>query len=255
LDAWIHCEVVHTMPDAPQFGPAGRIGLVVPANNSVIEPEFWRVLPEGAALYATRILAKGDLTPDAVRRMEADMDRAVTELAATGVDVMLLADMVTTFIMEPGWNERRTAAVTAQTGAACASAWSAMADALAALGVRRIALGTPYPAAIHALAPPFFEASGYTLSGHATLDILAMRDVPEVRPERLAAFVRGIPREGAEAVVLLATDLPSFAAIAPLEAELGIPVLSSNLVLLWRALRLAGNTARLPGLGRLLVEH
>jgi maleate isomerase len=243
------------MPDAPQFGPAGRIGLVVPANNSVIEPEFWGVLPAGVALYATRLLAKGDLTPDAVRRMEADMDRAVTELAATGVDVMLLADMVTSFIMQPGWNERRTAAVTAQTGAACASAWSAMADALAALGARQIALGTPYPAAIHALAPPFFEACGYTLSGHATLDILAMRDVPEVQPERLTAFVRGIPRDGADAVVLLATDLPVFAAIAPLEAELGIPVLSSNSALLWRALRLAGNRARLPRLGRLLAEH
>jgi maleate cis-trans isomerase len=40
-----------------------------------------------------------------------------------------------------------------------------------------------------------------------------------------------------------------------MELELGIPVLSSNQVLLWRALRLAGNRTRLPGLGRLLREH
>jgi maleate isomerase len=239
----------------PQFGRAGRIGAVVPANNSVLEPEFWSALPEDVALYATRILARGDLTPDAVRAMEAHFDRAVDELAATGVDVILLADMVTSFIMEPGWNDRRTQAVAAATGAACASAWSAMRDALAALGARRVALGTPYPAPVHALAPAFFAAEGLDLAGHATLDILAMRDVPEVRAERLAGFVRGLAREGAEAVVLLATDLPSFAAIPALEAECGLPVLSSNQVLLWRALRLAGNRARLPRLGRLLAEH
>lgn len=238
-----------------QFGPAGRIGLVVPANNSVIEPEFGSVLPPGVALYATRILARGDLTPAAVRDMEGQMDRAVAELAATGVDVMLLADMVTSFIMEPGWNTHRTQAVAAETGTACVSAWSAMAAALKALGARRIALGTPYPAAIHALAPPFFAAEGFALAGHATLDILAMRDVPEVRPDRLADFVRALPREGAEAVVLLATDLPTFGSIAALEAELGLPVLSSNSVMLWQALRLAGNATRIPGLGRLLEAH
>jgi maleate isomerase len=241
--------------DAPQFGPAGRIGLVVPANNSVIEPEIWSALPPGTALYATRLLAKGDLTPDAVRRMEQEFERGIAEVVATGVDVVLLADMVTTFIMEPGWNEARTRHVTATTGVACASAWSAMRDALAALGVSRFALGTPYPADVHALAPPFFAAAGYALSGDATLDILAMRDVPEVRPERLRAFARALPRERAQALVLLATDLPSFAALEVMEQELGIPVLSSNQVLLWRALRLAGNQTRIPALGRLLREH
>lgn len=240
-------------PPRPQFGPAARIGAVVPANNSVIEPEFWSALPSGAALYATRILARGDLTPEAVRAMEAHFDRAVEELAATGVDVILLCDMVTSFIMAPGWNDARVAAVGAATGAACATAWTAMRDALRALGARRIALGTPYPASVHALAPAFFAREGFELAGDATLDIVAMRDVPEVRGDRLATLVRSLPR--ADAVVLLATDLPSFGSLAALEAEAGVRVLSSNQALLWRALRLAGNATRLPGLGRLLAEH
>jgi len=244
-----------TAASIPQFGPRGRIGAIVPANNSVLEPEFTRSLPEGTALYATRILAKGDLTPEAVRRMETQFDRAVGELAATGVGVILLADMVTSFIMEPGWNDHRVAAVGAASGAACVSAWTAMRDALGAIGARRIALGTPYPAAIHALAPPFFEREKFGIAGHGTLDILAMRDVPEVRPERLAGFARNLEREGAEALVLLATDLPSFACLEALEEDLGLPVLSSNQVLLWRALRAVGNGARLPGLGRLLRDH
>ncbi|MGE0744253.1 MAG: hypothetical protein AB7K86_03350 [Rhodospirillales bacterium] len=235
------------------FGSRGRIGVVVPANNAVLEPELWSRLPADVALYATRILARGNLTREAVLAMESTVDRAVDELAATVVDCIIYADMVTTFIMEPGWNESKTAAIAARTGARCVSAWTALRDALAALGVTRFALGTPYPAAIHALCRPYFESRGFTVTADATLDILAMTDVPKVTPDRVAALVDGLDRGGAQAVVLLATDLPTFAAIGALEARFGVPVLSSNQTILWRALRAVGYDGGIDGLGRLFA--
>ena len=123
----------------------GCLGAIIPANNSVLEPELWSVLPDGVALYATRILARGNLTPEAVRAMEANVDRAVDELAATGVDVIAYCDMVTTFIMEPGWNESKVAEIERRSASAALSAWTALRDALEAFGIRRFALGTPYP--------------------------------------------------------------------------------------------------------------
>ena len=240
--------------DVP-FGRNGRFGAIIPANNSVLEPEWWSVLPTGAALYATRILARGDLTPDAVRKMEENVDRAVDELAATGVDVIAYCDMVTTFIMEPGWNEAKTADIELRSGTAAVSAWTAMRDALEALGIHRFALGTPYPAAIHALAPPFFTARGYDVVSDNTLDILKMRDVPKVTPQQIRDFVAGFDRTGAQAIVLLATDLPCFSVIAALEQEFGLPVLTSNQTILWSSLRAAHKTrktsATIPALGKL----
>ena len=222
------------------YGTAGRIGVIVPANNGVLEPELWSALPDGVALYATRILARGELTPEAVHAMEANVDRAVDELAATGVDVMVYADMVTSFIMEPGWNEARTAAIAARTGTPCISAWTALRDALADLGIRRFALGTPYPAAIHALAPPFFAARGFAVCDDATLDIGEMSDVPKVDPGRLRRFVSGLDCADADAVVLLATDLPTFGSLDSLAEMAGRPVLSSNRAILRSALRTVG---------------
>ena len=233
------------------FGEAGRIGLVVPANNGVLEPELWSVLPDGVALYATRILARGELTPAAVHAMEENVDRAVDELAATGVDVIVYADMVTTFIMEPGWNEARTGEIAERTGCACISAWTALRDALAHLGVARFALGTPYPAAIHALAAPFFTERGFTVRDDATLDIRQMADVPRVDAGRLRDLVAGLDYEDSDAVVLLATDLPTFASLEALAAMTGRPVLSSNQTILWSALRTVGNDATLRSLGPL----
>lgn len=233
------------------FGPRGRIGIVVPANNSVLEPELWSRLPDGVALYATRILARGRLTPEAVRRMEGALDRAVEELAATVVDAIVYADMVTTFLMEDGWSEARTRAIADRTGAACLSAWTALRDALDALGVTRFALGTPYPAAIHALCRPFFEERGYRLTDDATLDIEAMADVPRVSSARLRALVEGLDRSDAEAIVLLATDLPTFDALDALERDAGLPVVSSNQAILWSALGAVGAARPVAGPGAL----
>lgn len=233
------------------YGRKGRIGAVIPANNSVIEPEWWSALPPDTAVYATRILAQGDLTPEAVHSMERHVDRAVDELAATGVDVIAYCDMVTTFIMEPGWNEAAVAAIAHRTGVPAISAWTALRDALDHLGIRRFALGSPYPRKIHALAAPFFTGRGYEVVGEATLDIVAMRDVPKLSGEELTSFVDRIDRRNAQALVLLATDLPSFSVIARLEQSLGCPVLTSNQTLLWRALQAANVSASIKHLGNL----
>ena len=234
------------------FGSNGRIGVIVPANNAVLEPEMWSRLPPGHALYATRILAKGDLTPDAVVAMEGNVDRAVDELMATKVDVIVYADMVTTFIMPDGWNEERTAEIAAKAGVPCISAWTALRDALQALNVERFALGTPYPKAIHELAPRFFRAKDFGVTGDATLDIRAMADVPKVAPTTVRALAEGLDRADAEAIVLLATDLPTFAAIDDIERNTGLPVLTSNQTLLWRALRAVGSDGPSAGPGRLM---
>jgi maleate isomerase len=210
------------------------------------------MLPPGVALYATRILARGDLTLDAVRKMEENVDRAVDELAATGVDVIAYCDMVTTFIMEADWNEAKVAEIEKRSETPAVSAWTALRDALKTLGIKRFALGTPYPAAIHALAPQFFKTHGFDVVSDSTLDILKMRDVPNVTPRQIRDFVAGLDRKGAEAIVLLATDLPCFTVIAELEKEFGLPVLTSNQTILWSAMRATGKSpASIPALGKL----
>jgi maleate cis-trans isomerase len=235
------------------YGKRGRIGLIVPANNSVIEPELWSVLPPGVSLHATRILAKGDLTPQAIHRMESGADSAVEQIAATGVDVIAYCDMVTTFIMQAGWNESSMQRFSQATGVPCISAWTALRDALAKLGARRLAIGTPYPASIHELVAPFFQQRNFQVTSHATLDIVSMREVPTVDAARLKGLVKKLDLSGCDALLLLATDLPTFSSIASLESECGVPVLTSNQTILWRALSELGAATEVRNLGRLFT--
>nr|MBA3251536.1 Asp/Glu racemase [Geodermatophilaceae bacterium] len=58
-----------------------------------------------------------------------------------------------------------------------------------------------------------------------------------------AQLVRDADAPEAEAVFVSCTNLPTYDVIAPLEAELGKPVLTANQVTLWSALRLVGTHA------------
>jgi maleate isomerase len=237
----------------PVYGRGGRIGLIVPANNCVIEPEVWSVLPRDVAVYGTRLLVRGELTPELVRSMEQQLASAVDAIAATGVDAIVYCDMVTTFIMEPGWNEEAVARIRREAGVPAISAWTALRDALSMLEISAFALGTPYPTSIHRLAPAYFRDRGFCVVDDATLDIRAVCEVPTVGRGRLLVFAESLERDGAEAVVLLATDLPTFGVIAELERNTGLPVLTSNQALLWSALRTLGRNDTIPALGRLFT--
>jgi maleate cis-trans isomerase len=46
----------------------------------------------------------------------------------------------------------------------------------------------------------------------------------------------------------------SVSTIAPLERQLGLPVISSNQAMLWEMLQASGYDRPLPGYGRLLAE-
>jgi len=237
------------------YGWRGRIGLLVPANNSVIEPEIGRALPEGVCLYATRMLARGDLTEAAIHAMEPQADRGVDELMATGVDLFAFADMVTTFVMPREWSERRTRQIAERTGRHCITAAGALWAALGVLGRRALSIATPYPRRLHELVAPLFRDLGFAVVSHGTADILAMADVPRTPPQEVYRLARSICRPDTEILVILATDFRSFEVIDALERDTGRPVVSTNQALLWHALRTLGVAERIPGLGTLLRDH
>jgi maleate cis-trans isomerase len=160
--------------------------------------------------------------------------------------------MVTTFIMRDGWNRERSSEIERSTGLPCISAWTAMERALSAIGARRIGVGGPYPTTIHTRAVAYFRKVGFDVVADATLDVLSVRAVPEVSRESVIALAGSIAGPQADAIVLLATDLPTFDAIEAIEASIGRLVLSCNQTILWAVLVQRG--LAIAGPGR-LFEH
>jgi maleate cis-trans isomerase len=73
-------------------------------------------------------------------------------------------------------------------------------------------------------------------------------------PEAIAAEARGAAAEapGADACFISCTAIRSAGLIASLEAELGMPVITSNQVMAWHALRRCGIADTMPGFGQLM---
>jgi len=145
-------------------------------------------------------------------------------------------------------------------GIAAVTTAAAIVTALESLGARRIAVATPYHDALNAHEVEFLEGCG--------LEVLAIRGlrigaggpaeyirIAETPLARVAEHARAAMTADAEALVISCTDFPTLPIIPDLEAELGVPVISSNTATLWAALREAGIGDRVEGAGRLLLER
>ena len=127
----------------------------------------------------------------------------------------------------------------------------AFADALAALGLRRVAITATYPDEVTRSFVDFLaECDIETLSWRGE-GIVTAAEVGRLPVERITEFVALGDHPDAEAILVPDTAAHTATVIEPLETRLGKPVITANQVSLWQALRLANGLARRRGLGRL----
>jgi maleate cis-trans isomerase len=135
-------------------------------------------------------------------------------------------------------------------GCPAVTAARAILAAFARLGVRRIALATPYPEAVEALGVTYWKAAGLEIVARRRLEgVTNIYDETEARAYELG---RQTDMRNAEALLISGTGLPTAGIIQRLEDELHKPVVTGQTAALWQALRLAGVNARISGHGQLL---
>ena len=234
------------------IGERCRIGIVLPSNNVVLEPELYSFLPDGVSAHFSRILATGG-DAEALERMARQTPRAIRELSVAGMDLYAYACFSTSLVRKPGWDTRFASRAQSATGRPSYTAADATVAALKACGARKVSVVSPYLTDMHARVAPFFARHDLELVSGAALNLADVRVVGNVDPAQVETLVRTTLRPGAQAVCILATDLPTFELICPLESSLGISVISSNQALLWSALRRLGRHDRLT-LGALFAQ-
>jgi len=237
----------------PLYGHRAKIGLVIPSNNTVIEPELWAMRPAGVTVHGNRILAKGN-TPEGIVEMEKSASRAVAELKHGRMSVIVYACLATSLVKGPGWTREVERRIAADAGCPATTAATATLEALRALGVRRVAIASPYPDQIQALLPGYIAEFGLDLVSTRNLGINNSLELWKIPGIEVRAFARAVDVPQAEALCIVATDLPTVGEIAKLESELGKPVVTTNQAILWKALALAGIGEPIHGFGILLSQ-
>ncbi|TNF23372.1 MAG: Asp/Glu racemase [Rhodobacteraceae bacterium] len=237
----------------PPIGTRANLGLIVLQSDETIEHEFRRLLPaSGVALYTSRIASAPEVRRETLGRMEADMPRAAGLLprpvrfdavgyACTSGTSVIGAARVGELVREGC----ATRAVTEPV--------SALVAACAHLGVARLAFLSPYVAQVSEGIRAVLAERGVETPVFGTFDEAEETRVARIDRASLIAAGSALGADPAcEALFLSCTNLRTLESIAQIEETIGKPVLSSNQVLAWHMLGLAGQARAQKGFGRLL---
>lgn len=224
--------------------PAGQgLGIVVPYDFA-LDRELWRWTPSSVSLHLTRTayqplpvgidqahaVAAGDTVAHSVRALSAIEPAAVAYGCTSG-----------SFSAGMGGERALRATMEAAGAPVAVSTSGALVAALQAIGARRIVVATPYDAALTSLLVDFVAEAGIEVAGarHLGLD----GEIWTVDRQDTADLIRSTASQGADAVFVSCTNLATYDLIAPLEKELGVPILTANQVTMWMALSVLGVAA------------
>jgi maleate isomerase len=254
------------MPTEPSVGLTGPsagscaasddqpgIGVVAPFDFA-LDRELWRWAPDDVSLYLTRL--PFFTTPVTVEMAVAIGDRRALRRATR--DVLTPRPGVVTFACTSGsfvggatgeYVLRRTML---EAGAPTVSTTSgALVEALQLLGIRRLAVATPYIDAVTDRLASFLGEHEVETVARQGLGLLG--NIWRVSYDEVVRIVRAVDRPDADALFISCTNLPTYDVIDPLEHALGKPVVTANQVTMWAALRAIGRAA--VGGGALLAEQ
>jgi maleate isomerase len=187
---------------------------------------------------------------DALDRQAARAEDAARDLATAGVGVIGYGCTSGTFFKGSQWEEKVRAALEAAAGCTVLTTAAACIDAFRLLSAGRLSVVTPYrPEVNDSLVSYLAEAGIQTLSIAATQ---APGPPPTVTPAELVQAIRQAWRADADALFVSCTGLHALDLIAPLEAELRRPVVTSNQATFWALMRAVGIEDPIRGYGRLL---
>ncbi|MSO76787.1 MAG: decarboxylase [Alphaproteobacteria bacterium] len=238
------------------YGWRGRIGVIVPSPNTVCETEFWRMAPAGVTVHTTRLWFRAGEVERPLEDMEQYLPRALAELKGARVDLVAYACTASSMHGSP---DKLAADIAGEVGAPAITTAGAVLAALAALGARRIAVGTPYPAAVNEGERRFFAGRQIAVTRMASKIVCEeqhqFRGMSRVPTEAVCDLAAEIDTPDSDAIFLSCSDMATLDAIPRIEAALGKPVVTSTQATFWQALRTLGIGDRIPGAGRLFAEH
>ncbi|MGE5485113.1 MAG: aspartate/glutamate racemase family protein [Ignavibacteriales bacterium] len=231
-----------------------RLGIAVPSANAVMEPEFNMMCPDGVTAHFARMWLKAD-TEEQIMGLYDKVRDAVELLSHIEPSVIAFGCTAGSLIKGMGYDRRIIRDMVEAAGVKATTTSTAVIEALKTLGLRKVAVATPYEDWLNARVKSFLEANGFEVTSIAGLGIVSGPDIVALPAGKVYGLARDAVVPGTEGLFLSCTGMPTVAIIDDLEQDLGIPVISSNQATLWQMLRLAGILRKIAGFGRLLNEY
>ena len=229
-----------------------RFGMIALSSDLTSEGDFFRLMPnEGTALHIARVANENPTTPENLRKMAPRLTATAALLAPVGPLEAIWYSCTSASVVIG--DEEVEAAITAGCPTpAVITPTRAARLAFQALGVRRIAILTPYTIETSRPMADYFSNNGLDVLQLHCFGIEDDRDMARITVDSIVEAACRADHTDAEALFLSCTALPAIGAIAAIEARTGKPVVTSNQASAWAMADHAGLVDRCaPGFGRL----
>jgi maleate isomerase len=244
--------VVHT-PGA-SYGWRARIGLLQPGIVSDTNPyEFYMMAPEGVQMLQTS-LGIASLSKENYARAIAGLEAPVQRLLPRKPDVLIQTGIPP--LVHGGWGVEETLRqrVAKLTPIPYVTDAAGSIAAMKAVGIRRVVVVSAFVDPLPGLITTYLGHAGIDVVAHANAQEGSDLETGLLSLETVYAAAKGVYEahaSEADGIWITQASMPSVGAIADLERDLGVPVISTAQALMWAALRLVGIDDRITGFGRL----
>jgi maleate isomerase len=220
-----------------------RLGMITPSSNSVLEPVTCAMMasvPDATAHFSRFRVTEIALYAAALSQFDVSAMLPAADLLADAKVDAIAWNGTSASWLGVDRDASLCAAVTARTGKPATTSTLACIDAVNALGAARVGIVSPYTSDVQVRIAQVWAEAGIVCRSERHLELRDNFSFAEVSPATIASMIRAVAADGCDAVVVLCTNLDSAALAASLESELGIAVLDSVAVTLWRTMALAG---------------
>lgn len=236
-----------------------RLGVILPSVNTVVEPWFGRVAPPGVTVHAARMFLDANLTRDALMRMDSEEGMlGLKQIMSCKPAAVAYCCTASSIVQGLEYDGRLNHELQHAAGVPAFTATCAIIEALKALGVKRIAVCSPYTRAIDDAEHEFFSAAGFEIAGSAHLGIADSFRLADPAAEEIYTLWKKswlqCGNDGADASLITCLNMNSQDVVSRIEQETGKPVVTSTQATLWKLLRAAGVKDAVPGYGTLLTD-
>jgi maleate cis-trans isomerase len=177
------------------------------------------------------------------------MEESARLLALVKPAVMVLAHTATSYTLGKEGEAALVARIERASGIPFITAFGSVLAALRHLGVKRVALATPYAREWTLRGKAHLEAHGLQVASWGHLEDVS--NIYDETPERAYELARRVDVPQADAVFLSGVGMPTVEVLERLERDLRKPAISSCSAMVWNALRVAGVKEKVRGFGRL----
>jgi maleate cis-trans isomerase len=205
-----------------------RIGIIVPANNTTMEPEIAELAPFPVAISVARVQrGPGLLTKADLPGYKANARAAARTLIESRPSTVFYGCTAAGFLSGPDVDTAFTAELSELFGVPVLSTARAMVEILLREQVNAVDVVSPYSAEVNEALSAFLADAGIAVERITSLSATDVQALGRLTAEDVYAAAARRPSAGAQALFIACSQLPTAGILASLRSELGIPVWSS----------------------------